>query len=185
LARQIRESRAAETSNAKDAKKRAAETSNAKKRAAETSNAKKQKENDRRHRGGGAFLVHLHAPWGAGKTSLLNFLAAELRERDEKLGFERWVVVNFNAWRHQRIAPPWWWLMTTLYVEAVRELDQFDRWRAVRLRIHEWWWRFRGGWLGYLVLLLGLGGLVLAWRTGVLPRCRIRICGLWRQSEGF
>jgi hypothetical protein len=146
-------------------------------RAAETSNAKRQKEKDRRHRGGGAFLVHLHAPWGAGKTSLLNFLAAELRERDEKLGFERWVVVNFNAWRHQRIAPPWWWLMTTLYVEAVRELDQFDRWRAVRLRIHEWWWRFRGGWPGYLVLLLGLGGLVLAWRTGVFAETQNR--NLW------
>src|SRR4029079_16683343 len=27
----------------------------------------------------GSFLIHVHAPWGAGKSSLLNFLGAELR----------------------------------------------------------------------------------------------------------
>jgi hypothetical protein len=73
---------------------------------------------DPRARRGGAFLVHLHAPWEAGKTSLLNFLATELRAEDQDLA-RRSVVVNFNAWRHQRIAPPWWWLMTTMYSEAV------------------------------------------------------------------
>jgi hypothetical protein len=121
---------------------------------------------------GGAFLVHLHAPWGAGKTSLLNFLAAELRERQPDGDLEPWVVVNFNAWRHQRIAPPWWWLMTTMYGEAVRELRRFDRWRAARLHLHEWWWRFKGGWPGYLALLLGAGVLVWAWQTGFLGAMR-------------
>jgi hypothetical protein len=141
-------------------------------RVEETRNAQNHKDNDEGPRRGGAFLVHLHAPWGAGKTSLLNFLAAELRKPvpDRKLG--PWVVVNFNAWRHQRMAPPWWWLMTTLYGDAVRELRQFDRSRAVRLRIHEWWWRLRGGWPGYLVLVLGVSVLVWAWRSGFLTEMR-------------
>jgi hypothetical protein len=40
-----------------------------------------------------SFLVHLHGPWGSGKTSLLRFLAEALRRSPS-----RWVVVHFNAW---------------------------------------------------------------------------------------
>jgi len=47
---------------------------------------------------GRSFLVHVHGPWGIGKTSLLNFLRNALHERDP----EPWVVVTFNAWQHQR-----------------------------------------------------------------------------------
>jgi hypothetical protein len=117
-------------------------------------------------RRGGAFIIHLHAPWGAGKTSVLNFLAAELRQDDPAAQATRCVVVDFNAWRHQRIEPPWWWLMTALYSGAVRELATFDRRRAVMLRIREWIWRSKGGWPGYLALLAVAALVVLAWRTG-------------------
>jgi KAP family P-loop domain len=95
---------------------------------------------------------------------MLNFLADELRKDEPR----RWVVVNFNAWRHQRIVPPWWWLMTTLYSEAVRELDTFDRRRALAMRLREWFWRVRGGWPGYAVLVLGAGVLVAVWQAGFL-----------------
>jgi KAP family P-loop domain len=108
------------------------------------------------------FLVHIHAPWGAGKTTLLNLLADELRKEP------RWIVVNFNAWRHQRIVPPWWWLMTTMYSESVRELDSFRRRRGIALRLREWFWRVKGGWPGFLVLVLGAGVLVLIWKAGFL-----------------
>ena len=118
---------------------------------------------------GGSFLVHLHAPWGAGKTSTLNFLSDELRHK-------RWVVVSFNAWRHQRIVPPWWWLMAAIYSEALRELrtkrkDRGERWlpaqtRALSLQAREWLWRLRGGWPGYLMLLLGAILLLVVWMTG-------------------
>jgi len=115
---------------------------------------------------GGAFIVHLHAPWGAGKTSVLNFLATELRKTDEAAGEKRSVVVEFNAWRHQRIEPPWWWLMTALYSGAVRDLWKFDKPRAAWLWFRERLWRSKGGWPGYLALLLVAGAVTWAWRAG-------------------
>ncbi|TDO47367.1 KAP-like P-loop domain-containing protein [Kribbella sp. VKM Ac-2527] len=130
----------------------------------EASNASQRKPGAR----GGAFLIHLHAPWGAGKTSVLNFLADQLREKDDDAKARRSVVVEFNAWRHQRIGPPWWWLMTALYTGAVRELDRIDKRRAVMLRLREWWWRLKGGWPGYVALLAVAAIVVLAWRTGWL-----------------
>ncbi|TDD13888.1 hypothetical protein E1218_33855 [Kribbella turkmenica] len=130
----------------------------------ETRNSRKAP--DPRARRGGAFILHLHAPWGAGKTSVLNFLAAELRQDDPDAGASRSVVVDFNAWRHQRIEPPWWWLMRALYAGAVRDLDTFDRRRALTVRIREWIWRSKGGWPGYVALLLVAGLVVLAWRAG-------------------
>ncbi len=141
LARRIRDARAEETRNSENAP-------------------------DPQAGRGGAFILHLHAPWGAGKTSVLNFLAAELRKDDPDTGAKRSVVVDFNAWRHQRIEPPWWWLMRALYSGAVRELDTFDRRRALTVRIREWIWRSKGGWPGYLALILVAGLVFLAWRAG-------------------
>jgi CheY-like chemotaxis protein len=54
---------------------------------------------------GRAFMVHLHGPWGAGKTSVLNFLRAHLQDADRPSA-HRWVVVEFNAWQQQRLRPP-------------------------------------------------------------------------------
>ncbi|WP_328321227.1 KAP family NTPase [Kribbella sp. NBC_00382] len=115
---------------------------------------------------GAAFIVHLHAPWGAGKTSVLNFLADELRKADDEADEKRCVVVEFNAWRHQRIEPPWWWLMTALYSGAVRELWKFDKPRAIRLWVRERVWRAKGGWPGYVALLLVAGAVMWAWQAG-------------------
>jgi hypothetical protein len=121
---------------------------------------------DAEHPRGRSFLVHLHAPWGMGKTSLLKFLRKELGpERGDP-----WLVVEFNAWRHQRIAPPWWWLMTALYHQGLEELGTIDRLRnehrARTLRLREWWWRLRGGWPGLVMLLLGVVGIVVVWQAG-------------------
>lgn len=51
-----------------------------------------------------SFLMHIDGPWGAGKTSLLNFL-------DERLKSE-FSIIRFDAWRQSRIAPPWWTLLS-------------------------------------------------------------------------
>jgi hypothetical protein len=54
----------------------------------------------------GSFMVHLHGPWGSGKSSILRLLRSELQERSDVRS--RWIVVEFNAWQNQRLDPPWW-----------------------------------------------------------------------------
>lgn len=158
LARRIRDARMEEAKNATDGLKA---------RARLDGSAGKVSAEQR----GGAFLVHLHAPWGAGKTSLLNFLTEALHRTDRD-DDRPWVVVNFNAWRHQRIAPPWWWLMTTMYREAVRELRRLHKGRAIYVWAREYFWRFKGGWPGIVALLIVAAGLVLLWQTGFLGSLR-------------
>lgn len=101
-----------------------------------------------------SFMVHIHGPWGSGKSSLLNFLGNELTRKDVS---PRWVVVNFNAWEHQRLGRPWWWLMNALYKQGVRQLSL---WRSNYLRLREFLWRSsRAGWPPYLLALLALAML--------------------------
>lgn len=121
----------------------------------------------------GSFLVHVHGPWGSGKTSLLNFLRDELHRPDPQLTGHGeaaeagpWVVVTFNAWQHQRVAPPWWWLMMSLYRQGFHELWKLNRWRAIAFLGREWLWRLRGGWQGFALLLAGVGLLVAVWQVG-------------------
>jgi hypothetical protein len=92
---------------------------------------------------GGAFMVHVHGPWGAGKTSVLNFLRSYLQDGDRPAE-RRWVVVDFNAWRQQRIRPPWWPLLREVYAQAARQLG-FRR--SLWLRAQWLWWRFRADWV--------------------------------------
>jgi hypothetical protein len=116
-----------------------------------------------------SFVLHVHGPWGSGKTSLLKFLRRELqppREPEEKRSLleslvrrfrppreedygederMRWVVVEFNAWQHQRISPPWWSLLDTVYTRACKQLADAEvfgeRLHAWRVRLRERWWR--------------------------------------------
>jgi KAP family P-loop domain len=119
---------------------------------------------------GRSFLVHLDGPWGAGKTSLLNFLTRELEPgeriplmpffgRRPAAGEAHWIVVQFNAWQHQRIVPPWWWLMSSLSRQGGRGLWRIDVPRAVLFRVREWIWRAWIGWPWYL-LAAAAGGVI-------------------------
>lgn len=92
---------------------------------------------------GGAFMLHLHGPWGSGKSSILNFLRDELQDEARKPE-DRWVVVEFNAWRHQRIRPPWWALIRDVYAQSARQLPTL---RGLWLRVRWWAWRVRADWL--------------------------------------
>jgi hypothetical protein len=106
----------------------------------------------------GAFLVHLHAPWGAGKTTLLNFLRQELSDPDDP-DLVPWVVVDFSAWRHQRVPPPWWWLLSAMRNEGLRSLWRTSAPRAVWFWIRDLLWRIGNARFAWLPIVIG-GALV-------------------------
>jgi hypothetical protein len=95
------------------------------------------------HEGRFALAVHLHGPWGSGKTSILNFLEEALRK-----GPHEWVVVRFDAWKHQHIQPPWWSLIREVYAQANRSPQGKRRGRPWRV----WWgWKLRASLLPLLL----------------------------------
>jgi hypothetical protein len=111
----------------------------------------------------GPLLLHLHGAWGSGKSSLLKFLHRELTHpttRFVPVGGTRpdpWVVVEFNAWQHQRIAPPWWWLLTAVYHGGARALrNDFGRWAAFRFRFLDYLWRVWSARLALIAVTLSL-----------------------------
>jgi hypothetical protein len=155
-------------------------------------------------RRGGPLLLHVYGRWGAGKTSLLHFLREELEEppwgtkrRDDRRNIaeafvqairlrtrpdalggppgERWIVIDFNAWGHQRTAPPWWWLMAALAHDGGRALWRIDRPRWLRLKAWDIKWRLRGGLPGLLLILAGLVIAWFVWKSGKVSTST----GLW------
>lgn len=116
-----------------------------------------------------AFMVHVHGPWGSGKSTLLNLLEKQLER--PKDGSTPALVVWFNAWKHQRMRPPWWALLSAIYNAAVSEQSPVwtewerreERWALRRL----WWkWRLRADLLPGLLVALLLGGLVFVLLDG-------------------
>lgn len=121
-------------------------------------------------RSGGPFLLHLYGPWGMGKTSLLRFMAKQLKTRTGGEGDEamagRWVVIDFNAWQHQRIVPPWWWLMLAVYRQGSKALWHIDKRRWARLKAWDAWWRIKGAVPGLAFASAGLLIAWLVWKSG-------------------
>lgn len=92
---------------------------------------------------GCAFAIHLHGPWGSGKSTVLNFLKEDLTSTDPAKQTPPWLVVEFNAWQHQRRRPPWWSLVQALYAhQPAKALDGgLRRWCWMT------WWRLRTDWI--------------------------------------
>jgi hypothetical protein len=95
-----------------------------------------------------AYSIHLYGSWGVGKSTVLNFLRTEL-ERDQK-----WLVVEFNAWQHQHIHPPWWSLMDRVFQQSKPEF-------SLRKRLGEYWWRLTSGRLQYIIAVVVLLWIVV------------------------
>jgi hypothetical protein len=118
-----------------------------------------------------SFMLHLHGPWGAGKTSLLNLLRNEFQPHPRPaIASSRWVVVDFNAWQNQRLNPPWWPFLDNVYRQALDQLSTYyqERRRGWALRLRELWWRFitvnrEHVLFGFIALLLAAVLSVMAW----------------------
>jgi KAP family P-loop domain len=75
-----------------------------------------------------------------------------------------WTVVRFDAWRYQRIAPPWWWLVTSIDRQLRKEFAQRGRSVARRKRLLDYRWRlahFFEDLVPVVPLVLVAGGLWL------------------------
>lgn len=133
------------------------------------------------------FAVHLHAPWGAGKTSIL-LMMQDYMKRSAKIEpkDKNWVVVNFNAWEHERRNPPWWPLIEAVERDCSAYLaeqagirNNKKPWQEVddclksitqshfRSSVKSWighkflwcWWKLKTDWLPLVVFLI-FGGLI-------------------------
>lgn len=89
--------------------------------------------------GKSAFFMHIDGAWGSGKSTLLGFLEKEL-ETPENKSEQEWIVINFNAWKNQRLNPPWWFLMKTIYRESMRKLRKrgLHHWASVGIVEQTW-----------------------------------------------
>nr|WP_321361951.1 P-loop NTPase fold protein [uncultured Hyphomonas sp.] len=79
------------------------------------------------------FALHLHAPWGAGKTSVWMMMTEIMtdKKRDKE---DRWIAVTFNAWKHESRKTPSWPILETLKSDCIRGLNSQGKWwRAVRV----------------------------------------------------
>jgi hypothetical protein len=141
------------------------------------------------------FAAHIHAPWGAGKTSVLMMMrelmtATDRKSSDGKIAPE-WVVIEFNAWKHERRNPPWWPLMEQVKAGCIESLSEKDvGWlrlcraclrnlrsfgnaqdcdQAAMLQAHWMWWKIRTDavayFLAFFVTALCLWMLLMAGGT--------------------
>ena len=83
------------------------------------------------------FLINVDGPWGSGKTSLLKMIRNELQIYNNM----DWIVIEFNAWQHQRIFPPWWSLIMDFYNQCEAQIRALSFKRSIRFRITELFWR--------------------------------------------
>lgn len=113
------------------------------------------------------FMVNLHGPWGSGKTTVLGLLEQYLKD-EERLIENRWVVVTFNAWRYQRLQPPWWALIQAVYSQSRKQLGA----SSLALRLRWLLWRARADVLPSIAsaLLIVFAVLLVTGVVNVLPK---------------
>ncbi|GEL94869.1 P-loop NTPase fold protein [Cellulomonas composti] len=101
-----------------------------------------------------AFAAHLDAPWGAGKSTLVGFLADALRT-----GPQPWTIVSLDAWRSSQLSPAWWALLGQLRTDVRSSLGFWARRRFDVTRFAQALRRLWRIWLPPMVVLVVLGVL--------------------------
>lgn len=149
-----------------------------------------------------AFILHLDAPWGGGKTTFANFVARilnpvahgyDMSDRkkledtllgglplddtsywSEDFAKRRWFVVDFNAWQNEHVSPPWWNFYEAIRRQCLRAI-LFEPGRFGSIRKRDILGRALS-WCQFLVSEALCGGLrrVFSW-------CRFQITEvIWR-----
>lgn len=108
----------------------------------------------------GAFVMLLYGPWGSGKSTVMNFIRTELKNKE--LTNDDWLVVEYNSWRNQHIQPPYWSLMDTVFRSTKNNLNWKDK-------ILEKWWRIYTGRKQFLMSIVALVVLIWILALTVLP----------------
>jgi len=98
----------------------------------------------------GSFFMQLDGSWGSGKSTLLGFIKEELEQEfkhdgDHRFSDEQWIIVKFNAWENQRLNPPWWFLMKSVYTTTLKKLRTINRINYWRVLINEHFFRINAG----------------------------------------
>jgi KAP family P-loop domain len=83
-----------------------------------------------------------------------------------------WTAVSFDAWKYQRLAPPWWWLMSALDKRIRARSKRLSPWQWLLQRSQDVGWRLMRlaldlRWVlpGALLVLLGW----LLWKETMVP----------------
>ncbi|MBD8894011.1 KAP family P-loop NTPase fold protein [Roseibium litorale] len=131
-----------------------------------------------------AFILHIDSPWGGGKTTFANYLSRFLNRTahgikdddplvknlrfgdwDKEFQDRRWFTVEFNAWQHEHVSPPWWnfyesirrQTMQAILFEKGRCEGGPNLWRLLvwfRFLAFEWAWRIVTWQLVWTVLII-------------------------------
>jgi hypothetical protein len=132
------------------------------------------------------FMLHIHGPWGSGKSTLLGFMKKHLRKavtegNDKQPGSSAWIVVEFNAWRHQRLKMPWWSLMDAVFRTSVEQLEEDQKHKIARtVSRSERKWRFMLSKSHYLISVLLFVACIGLMVWAFYPRSGSEVTGLTR-----
>jgi hypothetical protein len=99
---------------------------------------------------GGAFFMQIDGEWGSGKSTLLKYIQEYLNKpetiEDPKEQYKSWVITEFDAWANQRLDPPWWFIMKSVY-KAIKSgfVKNRQYGMAFVLGLREHFWRLNTG----------------------------------------
>ena len=85
------------------------------------------------------------------------------RRRRHKNQLHDWTPIRFDAWQHQRVAPPWWWLMSALDAQLRRRLWRIGFGPFVRQRCEDYGRRVFHILKDLVWVLPGVAVVLLAW----------------------
>lgn len=107
------------------------------------------------------FAIHMHAPWGVGKSSVIAMVTEILEDRDRD-DAQDWAVFTFNAWEHEHRKLPWWPFLRSLRQASIAEkqrrgADASADWTWL------WWWMRRAGDFAAPILFAAVAIGLLCW----------------------